>query len=136
MKKVFAIFVFFTLLIQSFAHYSVLAMFELRRDFIAKNLCENRNRPKMKCGGKCYLRKQLKKVDNSPDTSTTQTKDKDPLKLLIFIVPQPLSLHHYVVQVMAVLNPVSQHLFDVSGLYSILRPPEHCCRFISVYYYI
>lgn len=33
--------------------------FELRRDYIVKNLCENRNRPQLNCNGKCYLAKKI-----------------------------------------------------------------------------
>lgn len=33
--------------------------YELRRDYIIKNLCVNRNRPQLHCNGKCYLAKRL-----------------------------------------------------------------------------
>ena len=36
--------------------------FELRKEFIIKNLCENRFKPQLHCDGKCYLAKQLTKV--------------------------------------------------------------------------
>jgi hypothetical protein len=33
--------------------------FEIRRDYIVANLCENRNRPQLNCNGKCYLAKKI-----------------------------------------------------------------------------
>ena len=36
--------------------------FELRKEHIFKNLCENRFTPQLHCDGKCYLAKQLHKV--------------------------------------------------------------------------
>ena len=33
--------------------------FTLRQDFIAQELCVNRDNPKMKCGGFCYLSKKM-----------------------------------------------------------------------------
>jgi hypothetical protein len=33
--------------------------FELRRDYIVKNLCVNKSRPELKCDGKCYLAKRI-----------------------------------------------------------------------------
>jgi hypothetical protein len=33
-------------------------------DYISTVLCENRDRPYLECNGKCYLEKQLKKVDH------------------------------------------------------------------------
>lgn len=37
--------------------------FEIRRDYIVKNLCVNRNRPMMHCDGKCYLAKKIAALD-------------------------------------------------------------------------
>jgi hypothetical protein len=34
--------------------------FEIRRDYIVANLCENRARPMMQCNGRCYLAKRMK----------------------------------------------------------------------------
>ena len=33
-------------------------------DYIASVLCENRDKPYLKCNGKCYLEKQLKKTNH------------------------------------------------------------------------
>ncbi len=33
--------------------------FEIRRDYIVANLCENRDRPQLNCNGKCYLAKKI-----------------------------------------------------------------------------
>ncbi len=33
--------------------------FELRRDYIVKNLCINKNRPELHCDGKCYVAKRI-----------------------------------------------------------------------------
>ena len=33
--------------------------FEIRRDYIVANLCENRDRPMLNCNGKCYLAKKI-----------------------------------------------------------------------------
>jgi hypothetical protein len=37
--------------------------FEIRRDYIVKNLCVNRSRPLMHCDGKCYLAKKIAALD-------------------------------------------------------------------------
>ena len=48
--------------------------YAINKDYIAKNLCENRNKPKMNCNGKCHLMKQLKKAnaENSNEGSTAK----------------------------------------------------------------
>jgi len=34
-------------------------------DYIAKELCENKDKPYLECNGKCYLEKQLKEVNHT-----------------------------------------------------------------------
>ncbi len=41
----------------------------LNKEYIAANLCENRDTPALKCDGKCYLKRNLR-VENNP----TETK--------------------------------------------------------------
>lgn len=38
------------------------------KDYIAKNLCINRDKPKSCCQGKCHLKKQIEKSSESSDT--------------------------------------------------------------------
>ena len=46
----------------------------VNKEYITKNLCENRNKPKLNCNGKCHLMKQLKKagVETTTDSNTTK----------------------------------------------------------------
>ncbi len=46
--------------------------FELRKEYIVKNLCENRFTPQLHCDGKCYLAKQLQKVAQEHAQSETE----------------------------------------------------------------
>ena len=67
---VIAIFVF-----QVLAKFIIVADYVVNKDFIAKTLCENKNKPKLKCNGKCHLAKQLDKQDKK-EKPTTSSKDK------------------------------------------------------------
>jgi hypothetical protein len=126
LKKATTILIIITLLLQCFAHYSVVALFELKRDYIAKNLCENRDKPQLNCCGKCYLRKQLKKVDNTTP-SKNRPNERAPIELLAFIVPPPLILNHPYLFFISVYNPVFQDLFDIVVPDALLRPPSNYC---------
>jgi hypothetical protein len=42
-----------------------LADYALNKKFISANLCENRMKPEMHCAGKCFLKKQLAKTNDS-----------------------------------------------------------------------
>ncbi len=56
--------------------------FMVYNDYIAKNLCENRDKPKSCCKGKCYLVKQLKKANQNTENTPKDTKNKTQLKEL------------------------------------------------------
>ncbi len=45
--------------LQPLQSFWVRISFELNKTYIAKNLCENRFKPELQCGGKCYLMKKL-----------------------------------------------------------------------------
>lgn len=61
MKKIVAIVAFVGILLQTLSQVVIIAEYYANKDYIAKNLCENRNNPKMHCDGKCCLRKKLAK---------------------------------------------------------------------------
>jgi hypothetical protein len=48
----------------TFSRAVIVADFYANQDYIAKNLCENRDKPMMHCGGTCHLRKRLAREDN------------------------------------------------------------------------
>lgn len=45
--------------------------YELRKDYIIKNYCVNKNRPEMHCDGKCYLAKQIQKAEQEDEKQAT-----------------------------------------------------------------
>lgn len=61
-------------LCQLSGRYLVMFEFYLNQDFIAKNLCINRDKPQMQCNGKCHLKKQLtaeeRKEQENPERRT------------------------------------------------------------------
>eukprot|EP00172_Hildenbrandia_rubra_P002992 Plantae.Rhodophyta-Hildenbrandia_rubra.ctg43154.p1 GENE.Plantae.Rhodophyta-Hildenbrandia_rubra.ctg43154~~Plantae.Rhodophyta-Hildenbrandia_rubra.ctg43154.p1 ORF type:complete len:110 (+),score=4.23 Plantae.Rhodophyta-Hildenbrandia_rubra.ctg43154:420-749(+) len=50
----------------------IAAWYEVNKDYVEDVFCINKNKPEMNCHGKCYLNKQLTKLDKSADT---QQKD-------------------------------------------------------------
>lgn len=48
----------------SFSRAVIVIDFYANQDYIARNLCENRDKPVMHCGGTCHLRKRLAHEDN------------------------------------------------------------------------
>jgi hypothetical protein len=46
------------------------------KDYIAKNLCINRDKPKSCCQGKCHLKKQIEKNSETSDTEEKSSNRK------------------------------------------------------------
>ncbi|MFN8349752.1 MAG: hypothetical protein U0X91_32430 [Spirosomataceae bacterium] len=89
--------------------------FELRKEHIIKNLCENRLKPQLHCDGKCYLAKQLRKVAEDNARNETQ-KQSDTVKKIIqevfddtlfefSINAHFLSLRHFVLSAASFVQP-------------------------------
>ena len=99
--------------------------FELRKEFIIKNLCENRFKPELHCDGKCYLAKQLHKVAEGHAREEAQ-KQQDSFKKITQEVFDELHLTLFIVQI-----TFAERLFFVHYLpptssefvTSLLRPP-------------
>jgi len=68
---------------QTFSSFLIEADFFLNKDYIAKNLCVNRDKPMMHCNGKCFLAKKLNEEGkNQSPASKSERSDLSP-----FFVP-------------------------------------------------
>ena len=73
---------------QSAGKLLVLAWYQVNKTYIAQKLCENRNKPKMHCNGKCQLRKKMQQLDQeSPSNSSVPVKI-DKIAILEFLLPE------------------------------------------------
>ena len=128
-KKAAAIVVCLCLLMQCMAHYVVTGFYELNKDYIAKNLCENRDKPQMKCCGKCYLRKQLKKVDDNERPSKNTPTKVEKNEVVAFVLPAliPLSQGNAEFGTKSERTPVFQHLRHSAIPFPIFHPPSVIC---------
>jgi len=66
-KKCAAAILLLLIMAQSFYSATIYIWFQVNRSYITKAFCVNISRPEMKCGGKCYLAKQLQQAEeNNP----------------------------------------------------------------------
>lgn len=66
MRAIVLIALICSLLGQSFNRMGWMAYYYLNQDYIAAQLCENRDRPELKCNGQCFLMKKLKAEEENP----------------------------------------------------------------------
>jgi hypothetical protein len=81
-KRYISLFLLFLISFKMLVVPFVYLDFELRKEYIIQNLCENRLKPQLHCNGKCYLAKQLQKVAEDNARNETQ-KQSDTVKKII-----------------------------------------------------
>ena len=107
--------------LQITAKLVVLVHYALNKDYVAKVLCENKNKPKMHCNGKCHLKKQLKEQDKKENSPVNNIKEKyevqffSDLKYKISPICVLLKIEHFAVYTS---GKSSSHLL------SVFHPPQ------------
>lgn len=74
MKRIASFLFLLSILYQSIGQLTVMAYYRINKETIALTKCENRAKPKLSCEGKCYLTKQLNKLDDNREP-VKNTKD-------------------------------------------------------------
>lgn len=113
MKKFISIFLLVSLIFQCLSALAVLNWFEFNKEFILKNLCENRFRPAMHCNGQCILMKKLKALDaeKDQDKSTADSKrNNSKIDIPLFMLAEHLTYS-------LLPNPKQETLADANILY-------------------
>ena len=73
------------LLTQVFSKWLMVIDYTINKDYIAKNLCENRNRPTLHCNGKCQLMKKMALEDDQTNkTNSASSVAKAPFTEVLF----------------------------------------------------
>lgn len=79
MKPFIAILLASLIVVQSASKLAVVINFELNKGLIIAKFCENKAKPKMRCNGKCHLKKQLQKEDKK-EKQQNPVKDKSEIQ--------------------------------------------------------
>lgn len=106
------------------SRFFVFAGFELNRNYISSNICENRDKPWMHCNGKCYF---MKKIKQAEDDEKKETAKDNLSRLEITFFQEPFSLSFLTP---VILNNKQQAFANYTYHYSshyidtIFRPPK------------
>jgi hypothetical protein len=66
----------FGIFFQTISKLAYIVSYSVNKNYIAKNLCENRGKPKMNCNGKCHLKKQLERAEKNESQGKADSKEK------------------------------------------------------------
>jgi hypothetical protein len=115
LKSLIAILLSAVIVVQSASKLIVLVNFELNKGFIIAKLCENMTRPKMRCNGKCHLKKQLQKEDKK-EKQQNPVKDKSELQFFsesFIVIDKGYSEKQETYAFSTFLKPYSTYLLSV-----------------------
>lgn len=123
MRIVVSILLFTALSFHLVVQLSIVTWYEVNKDYIAKNLCVNRNKPELKCCGKCYLKKQLNKAEQPGDDKQAPPKSSK-LSIEAFVIPVAVHIQTHRTKDISVYNPGCQKMYGRMYHGSIFHPPS------------
>ncbi|MFI5196472.1 MAG: hypothetical protein ACHQD8_05235 [Chitinophagales bacterium] len=121
MKKFFAILAFLGILFQTFSQVVIIAEYYANKDYIAKNLCENRNKPQMHCDGKCCLKKKLANEGKEQAPSPRNQKSEQVVNL--FCGHTDVGIKPYFIKSLPVRYFSYNDLRTSAFYHSVFHPP-------------
>ena len=84
MKRLLAFLLILAMQVPLMNQWGAVAYYRINQDYIAKNLCVNRDKPMMNCNGQCFLAKKLQAAEDKEQKSNSERLDKMPEVVLSF----------------------------------------------------
>jgi hypothetical protein len=97
--------------------------YAVNKDYIAKNLCINRDKPKSCCAGKCHLKKELAKSDTSENEGKNNSKNPQQKQISEFLRTQ--NKHYHPIESTFVQVVLTQSRLPINAASSIFVPPKN-----------
>ncbi len=103
---------------------SVITVYELNKEYIAQNLCVNKDKPELQCNGKCYLKKQLDKTDQNSKTDNKSNSLKADITDIVLCNKNILLSSLHLSEPTQTHSIYSKKFIETDHIYSFFRPPE------------
>ena len=124
MRTVIIYFLLFATLLPTVSQWGIIAHYQLNKAYIARVLCENRDKPQLHCDGQCYLAKQLEARQDKQDKETTERVQNTPVLQLFYQANLPFLFR----SAWILLLPTRFFFFHAASyaaaLTSLFRPPK------------
>ncbi|RYD95201.1 MAG: hypothetical protein EOP50_08340 [Sphingobacteriales bacterium] len=94
MKFVLVPILMLLVLLQSFSRWIIMVEYQSNQAFIARTLCENRNRPQLKCNGRCQLMKRWAAEDKAAAGQSGKFRVEEipmPVDVVLSFMQEPAS---------------------------------------------
>lgn len=73
MKRAFAILSLLAIIFANLYQLTLIGIYTIEKDYFTKVFCINKDKPELKCNGKCHLKKNLFKAENKQSNNTKST---------------------------------------------------------------
>ncbi len=126
MRTLVSIILMLSLVYQCTVQLGILAWYNVNMDYIARNLCENRDKPQTNCNGRCQLSKQLNKTSEGQDHSSGKQlpSKNNQVEITDLLVSGEMTLVlHQITTTHPIFNPVVPHMFGYAPVTSVFHPP-------------
>jgi hypothetical protein len=85
MRSVLAYILLAAIMLPTLSPWGTEAYYQINKTYIARVLCENRDKPVLNCNGKCFLAKKLKEQQKKKDKETSERVENMPFVQLFFM---------------------------------------------------
>ena len=124
-KQLLAIALLVSISYQFVAKMGVIAWYEINKEYVAAELCENKDKPQLQCNGKCYLKKQIDKVeDNGGEDSKNLSSKNKKTELAEYVLTMPELCNFYVAKEAATFYDKYTSPRGAQYITSIFHPPQ------------
>ncbi|MHA8052623.1 hypothetical protein [Aquirufa sp. Wall-65K1] len=124
MNRFLAILLLIALQLPLMSQWASVAYYQVNRNYIAKNLCENRDKPKLNCNGQCYLAKKLKAAEDKEQKTNSERLEKMPeIQLACEQVPM-LAFHPSLID-FSEDHFVQDQMLAQSSIHLPFHPPKY-----------
>ncbi|GAB3641686.1 hypothetical protein [Spirosoma arcticum] len=111
-------------LLPTVSPWGTIAYYQVNKDYIARVLCENRDKPQLHCDGQCYLAKKLKTQQDKQDKETTKRVQNTPMLQLFCQTNQPFQFNTSDVDLPVVSLPDYLLSAYTAPCFGLLHPPQ------------
>jgi hypothetical protein len=120
LSRFVAILLILTVISSNLTKCIIFASFKINQRYIAKELCENRDKPELNCEGKCYLAKKLKQAEEKEQQQERQAQ-KNLLQEAFIGKVEPVKFH---TSLIAVLDQAPADIYFFQQSLSVFHPPR------------
>ena len=124
MRQAFSIVIILAMMFPHLSSIGKLIDFKINQDFIAEVFCTNKKAPQLRCNGKCYLAKQLKKAAEQGEKQTPTSK-QERLEVVYFLSKSAFYFLSFSTDYLGKPTPVYENWFhDSSFIADVFHPPK------------